>query len=201
MATSRRNTTSGRRPRATRTQTGGRGTSQARQRDDDDVTQDFDTGPGPQEELVRGLQQVWLAGLGAIARAPKDGPAAFGETVVEGLRLLDTSRSTAQRLLRATLESAQGTLQSRAGDARTQAQEAWGSLESLFQSGVHRAMRQFGVPTAEDIRELTESVAELHASVERMGAQQPRSRKTAKTRPSTRTARKPRPQRRPDDGT
>lgn len=200
MATSRRSNTSGRRPRANRPQTGGRGTSQARQRPDDDVTHADDTAPGSQEELVRGLQQVWLAGLGAIARAPKDGPAAFGEAVVEGLRLLDTSRSSAQRLLRATLETAQGTLQSRAGGARTQAQEAWGSLESLFQSGVHRAMRQFGVPTADDIRELTESVAELHASVERMGTQRPRARKAAGARPSKRTARKPRSQRRPDDG-
>jgi|GEM_PF-769537 poly(hydroxyalkanoate) granule-associated protein len=201
MATSRRSNTSGRRPRSNRTQTGGRGTSQARQRPDDDVTHDRDAGPSPQEELVRGLQQVWLAGLGAIARVPKDGPAAFGETVVEGLRLLDTSRSTAQRLLRATLENAQGTLQSRAGGARSQAQEAWGSLESLFQGSVHRAMRQFGVPTADDIRELTESVAELHASVERMGTPQPRSRKTAGAKSSTRTARKPRAPRRTDAGT
>ena len=125
---------------------------------------------------MRGLQQVWLAGLGALARAPKEGPAAFGNAVVEGLRLLDTSRSAAQRLMRETLGDAQGTVQSRVAGARLQALETWDSVEALFQSGVQRAMRQLGVPSAEAIRELSESIAELHASVERMEAR-PRARR------------------------
>jgi poly(hydroxyalkanoate) granule-associated protein len=121
-----------------------------------------------QEELLQGVQQVWLAGMGAIARAQKDGPAAFSDAVLEGLRLLNRSRSTAQRVVRDAFENAQVTLQSRVGDARSQAQGTWDSLESLFQSRVQRAMHQLGVPTAEDIRLLTRRVAELNENVERI---------------------------------
>lgn len=197
-----RRDTSGRRPRRSRTRTDGRGTSQARQRPLDDLADAGDAGPSPQEALVRGLQQVWLAGLGAIARAPKEGPAAFGDAVVEGLRLLDTSRSAAQRLMRERLGDAQGTLQSRVAGARMQALETWDSLESLFQNRVQRAMQQLGVPSAEAIRELTESVAELHASVQNMSSPPPsRRRKASAKKKSTRTARKPGARGREDAGT
>ncbi|MGI9246095.1 MAG: phasin family protein [Steroidobacteraceae bacterium] len=123
-----------------------------------------------QQELLHGVQQVWLAGMGAIARAQKDGPAAFSDAVFEGLRLLSTSRSTARRMVRDAFESAQETLQSRVGGARGQAQETWGGLESLFQGRVQRAMHQLGMPTADEIRQLTRRVAELNASVERIDA-------------------------------
>lgn len=131
-----------------------------------------------QAQLVENVQQVWLAGMGAIARAQKEGPSAFSDAVLEGLRLLDQSRSTAGRMVRDVFESAQETLQSRVGDAREQAQETWDNLESLFQSRVQRAMHQLGVPTAEDIRVLTRRVAELNENVRHIDARK-RVRKTA----------------------
>lgn len=82
-----------------------------------------------------------------------------------GLRRLAKSRSAAQRRMRDAFESAQATLQTRVGDARHQAQETWDNLEALFQSRVQRAMRQLGVPTAEEIRQLTQRVAELNETV------------------------------------
>ncbi|HEX6573265.1 MAG TPA: phasin family protein [Steroidobacteraceae bacterium] len=138
-----------------------------------------------QAQLLQGVQQVWLAGMGAIARAQKEGPSAFSDAVFEGLRLLNQSRSTAQRMVRHAFESAQGTLQSRVGDARSQAQETWDNLESLFQSRVQRAMHQIGVPTADEIRGLTRRVAELNENVTRIAAREP-ARKTAgsKRRPA-----------------
>jgi poly(hydroxyalkanoate) granule-associated protein len=122
-----------------------------------------------QSQLAHGVQQVWLAGMGAIARAQKDGPAAFQDAVNEGLKLLGQSRSTARRMVRDAFGTAQETLQSRVGGAREQAQETWDNLESLFQSRVQRAMHQLGVPTAEEIRVLTRRVAELNDSVSAIG--------------------------------
>ena len=139
-----------------------------------------------QAQLLQGVQQVWLAGMGAIARAQKEGPGAFSDAVIEGLRLLSQSRSTAQQMVRDAFESAQVTLQSRVGGARSQAQETWDGLESLFQSRVQRAMHQIGVPTAEEIRVLTQRVAELNESVARLGARE-RTRKPAATRPRGKT--------------
>ena len=88
--------------------------------------------------------------------------------VVEGLRLLNESRSAAQKMVRDAFESAQETLQARVGGAREQAQETWVNLEALFQSRVQRAMHQLGVPTAEEIRALTRRVSELNDSVSRI---------------------------------
>ena len=45
--------------------------------------------------MMEGLQQIWLAGVGALSRAQREGPAAFQEAVTEGLRILDRSRSGA----------------------------------------------------------------------------------------------------------
>ncbi len=88
--------------------------------------------------------------------------------MVEGLKLLGQSGSTAQRRVRDVFETAQETLQSRVGGAREQAQETWDNLEALFQSRVQRAMHQLGVPTAEEIRALTRRVSELNDSVSRI---------------------------------
>jgi poly(hydroxyalkanoate) granule-associated protein len=127
-----------------------------------------------QEQLRQAVQQVWLAGMGAIARAQKDGPAAFQDAVTEGLKLFGQTGTTAQRRVRDVVGAAQETLQARVGGAREQAQETWDNLEALFQSRVQRAMHQLGVPTAEEIRELSRRVAELNDSV--MESAQPKRR-------------------------
>lgn len=114
---------------------------------------------------MQAAQQVWLAGMGVIARAQQEGPAAFQDAVAEGIKLFSQSGTTAQRRVRDVLGAAQETLQSRVGGAREQAQETWDNLEALFQSRVQRAMHQLGVPTAAEIRELSRRVAELNASV------------------------------------
>jgi poly(hydroxyalkanoate) granule-associated protein len=75
------------------------------------------------------------------------------------------ARSTAGKMVRDALESAQGTVQSRLGGARDQATETWDNLEALFQTRVHKALQQIGVPSAEEIRLLTQRVAELNDNV------------------------------------
>lgn len=131
-----------------------------------------------QQQLAQGLQSVLLAGMGALARAQKEGPAAFQDAAIEGFRLLNQSRSAAQRMVRDAFESAQLTLHSRVGGAREQAHETLDNLESLFQSRVQRAMHQLGVPTAEEIRALTRRVGELNDNVRQISARK-RVKKTA----------------------
>jgi len=118
--------------------------------------------------LVESVQQIWLAGMGAIAKAQDGNPAAFQDAVAEGLALLNRSRASTQKAIRDAFEAAQQTMQSRVEDARGQAQETWDNLEALFQSRVHKALQQLGVPSAAEIRLLTERVAELDASVKKL---------------------------------
>ena len=144
-------------------------------------------------DLIENVQQIWLAGMGAIAKAQKDGPAAFHDAVAEGLELLTRSRSSAEQMIRDVFQSAQGSVQTRLGSARDQATETWDNLEALFQNRVHKAMQQLGVPSADEIRLLTKRVAELNDNVKALSARQARGRgargKKAPRAPAKRPAR------------
>jgi poly(hydroxyalkanoate) granule-associated protein len=118
--------------------------------------------------LVENVQQVWLAGMGAIARAQKEGPAAFQDAVSEGLKLLNRSRTQTQKVIRDAFEAAQSTMQTRVEGVRDQAGETWDNLEALFQNRVHKALRQIGVPNGDEIRLLTKRVAELYDAVQNL---------------------------------
>lgn len=98
-------------------------------------------------------------------------------------------RMGADARARAALDSARGTVQARIDGARRQAYHAWDGLETLFQAGVQRALMQIGVPTAEEIRELTRRVAELNESVKALSLRQGKRRRNAKERAAARPAR------------
>ena len=119
-----------------------------------------------QANVIENAQHVWLAGMGAVAKAQKEGPAAFQEAVAEGLQVLTRSRTTAEKMIRDVFESAQGS-----------ATETWDNLEALFQSRVQRALQQIGVPNASEIRLLTKRVAELNDNVKALSARSARSAK------------------------
>jgi len=142
-----------------------------------------------QGALIENVQQIWLAGMGAVAKAQKEGPAAFQDAVGEGLELLTRSRSNAEEMIREAFESAQESVQARLGSARDQATETWDNLEALFQSRVHKAMNQLGVPTAEEIRVLTRRVAELNDTVKTLSAKQARAKRAAGKSQAKRRAR------------
>lgn len=126
--------------------------------------------------LLENVQQIWLAGMGAIARAQKEGPTAFQDAVREGFELLNRSRSTTEKMIRDVFESAQESVQGHLGTAREQATETWDNIEALFQSRVQKALQQIGVPSADEVRLLTRRVAELNDTVKALAARPARAR-------------------------
>ncbi len=140
--------------------------------------------------LIENVQQIWLAGMGAIARAQKEGPSAFTDAAAEGFKLLERSRSNAEQAIRDVFEAAQESVQTRFGSARDQAAETWDNLESLFQSRVQKALNQIGVPSAEEVRVLTRRVEELNESVQALSARQVRAKRAAAKRRAPKASRK-----------
>lgn len=128
-----------------------------------------------QGNVLESVHQIWLAGMGAIAKAQKGGPAAFQDAVREGFDLLNKSRSTTEQMIRDVFESAQESVQTRLDTAREQATETWDNIEALFQSRVHKALQQMGVPSPEEIRLLTKRVADLNDTVKALAARPPRT--------------------------
>jgi poly(hydroxyalkanoate) granule-associated protein len=139
-----------------------------------------------QASLVDNVQQIWLAGMGAVAKAQQEGPGAFQEAVAEGLGLLNRSRSTAEKMIRDVFESAHDSVQSRLENARGQATETWDNLEALFQGRVQKALQQIGVPSAGEIRILTQRVADLNDSVRKLTAKSGRPARAGAKRPAAR---------------
>ena len=118
--------------------------------------------------IVDVMHQIWLAGMGALARVQKEGPRAFEGLMEDGAELIGQGRERAEKLLREAIATVQSTVDERMQTTRDQAAETWEQLEKMFQGRVQRVLHQAGVPTATEVRALTKRVDHLNASVEQL---------------------------------
>lgn len=147
---------------------------------------------GVQVTMVDAVHQIWLAGMGALARAQKEGPRAFETMIVEGASFIDKGREQAGSTLRDAISTVQTVVEDRMQGTKDQASETWDNLEKIFQGRVTKVLQQVGVPTAREINALTRRVDELNANVLALGRFQ---RKTA-ARSTARSTAKPAARRR-----
>ena len=96
-------------------------------------------------------QQIWLAGLGAFAKAQQEGGKVFNALVKEGESIQARTRQVTDEKVAAV-----------AGKAAI----AWDRLELVFENRVARALGSLGVPSKKDIDQLAKRVAELTAIVD-----------------------------------
>ena len=136
-----------------------------------------------QERTLQMLHEVWLAGLGAVSKAQRGAPKLLDDLISEGARVDVQARNAARAALGDLVGGVRMQVQSRVGQMRGQANEALEGLERIFQTRVHRALTQIGVPSAEEVTALSRRVDTLNASVERLA----RSRK-ASARPTRHSA-------------
>ena len=120
----------------------------------------------PQNLFINSAHQIWLAGLGALSRAQKEGPKLFESLVDEGERVQSLTREAAEGAVSNALQNFRGAIDERVEGVRDRANETWDNIEKIFQSRVHKALRQLGVPTADDIGSLSRKVSELTKSVD-----------------------------------
>ncbi len=146
--------------------------------------------PDPQsqaEAMARGMsesaQQIWLAGVGAFARAQSEGNKMFESLVREGMGFEKSARKAAGDQADAMREA----MESRVGQARDRANDTWKRLESAFESRVSETLSRLGVPTRADIAELN---AKLDALAKRPPAASRRAPAPAK-KTAARKAAKP----------
>ena len=139
-----------------------------------------------QGEMLETVHHIWLAGVGALANAKKDGPQVFEKLLAAGARIHESSRKAADEAVRSALEQVQTTVSVRMKGAQSQATEAFDSLEKIFQTRVHRVLHQLGVPSSDEIAALSKRVDALNESVGRMSGKGAR-RGPAKSRKKTAT--------------
>jgi poly(hydroxyalkanoate) granule-associated protein len=121
-------------------------------------------------------QEIWLAGLGAFAKAQEEGQKVFRALVREGTSLQQrTMRVTEDRVNDVTAKVTKV-----AAGLQKQANGTWDKLETVFEARVERALTRLGVPTNKEITSLTRRVEELTRSVESLTRARPGAKRAAK---------------------
>ncbi|MFM2036445.1 MAG: hypothetical protein RL459_1710 [Pseudomonadota bacterium] len=146
-------------------------------------------------------QQIWQAGLGAFAKAQEEGSKAFEALVKEGTLLqLKTQAAAEARILEATSK-----MTSMASDISARATGQWDKLETIFEDRVAKALNKLGMPSSQDLSELTARVETLTRAVQALqsasdtgvtptGAPAAKSTAKARANPSAKPAAKARTQ-------
>jgi poly(hydroxyalkanoate) granule-associated protein len=116
--------------------------------------------------IKESAQQIWLAGLGAFAKAQAEGGKVFETLVTEGMSIQRKTRSLAEE----KLGEVTGKASKMAGELTKQANDSWDKLENVFEGRVERALGRLGVPTNKDIQALVARVDALNSSVKSLGA-------------------------------
>ncbi len=140
------------------------------------------------EQLRTSAQQVWLAGVGAFARAQEEGGKLFDALVREGSALQGKPAEAGDRIAQAASRMADmaSEFSAKAGDR----------LEGMFDKRVAKAVGNLGLAATEDVERLAARVEELERTVARLAA-----RPAAPRRRAARTESKPAaPRARPRDG-
>ena len=151
-------------------------------------------GSTAQAQLLETMNKIWLAGLGAVSKAQRGTPQLLDELITEGARVHSATRGAAEKALRGLVGDVRSTLNARFGEVRGQAADALDNLEKIFQTRVHRALTQIGVPSAEEVSALSKRVDALNANIDslahsRNAAGRPRGRGAAKAHsPASATA-------------
>jgi poly(hydroxyalkanoate) granule-associated protein len=100
---------------------------------------------------------VWLAGLGAFAKIGEEGGKLFETLVKEGEKVEEQTREAADDKLAAVRQKTEVT--------RGKVVDAWDKVEQLFEDRLARVLGRLGVPSRDDLQELTRRVDALQEHV------------------------------------
>ena len=116
---------------------------------------------GISKAVLESSHQIWLAGLGAFAKAQQGGKQVFDMLVKQGEVLEAKTRSAAAQ----TADAARAAAKAKAKEMQTMAGGTWDKLEQVFEDRVSRALARLGVYTSSDVERLSERVNELSEAV------------------------------------
>ena len=126
-------------------------------------------------------QQIWLAGLGAFAKAQEGGGKVYESLMKEGLSMQRKTQAAAEE----KISEATSKMANMAGDIQSKAGQQWDKLENIFEDRVAKALNKLGVPSAKDVDALIARIDELNKSVQKMSAKEPAAKAPAAKTPTT----------------
>jgi poly(hydroxyalkanoate) granule-associated protein len=102
-------------------------------------------------------QQIWLAGMGAFAKAQAEGKQVFEALVKEGASLQKKTQSVAEEKFGEVTSK----MTSMADDVTAKAGQHWDKLESIFEERTAKALKKLGVPSSKDVQALKDRIDAL----------------------------------------
>jgi poly(hydroxyalkanoate) granule-associated protein len=112
--------------------------------------------------------QIWLAGLGAYAKAGKEGADYFKKLVTEG----EAVEKQGKELVSSQVESATSRVNSKVESLRERFQTRTGSslnkVEEVFDDRVASALSRMGIPSKKDIDQVSAKLDDLNAAIKSM---------------------------------
>lgn len=115
----------------------------------------------PSEATESSAQHIWLAGLGAMAKAQTQGTKAFEALIHEGLAFQRKTQQAAQEKIHEATEQ----FSHLAKDFGQQTTGRIDRLEHLFEDRVARALTRLGIPSAAQLEALTQRISDLEAQL------------------------------------
>lgn len=94
--------------------------------------------------------QIWMAGLGAVATAKDGSVKLFEELVVAGKEVEDKGRKVAE---------------AKALEVSNKATQTWTKVEGVLQDRVSRALLSLGVPSKSAMNDLSKRIDDLNKSI------------------------------------
>ena len=134
------------------------------------------------QSVRESAQQIWLAGMGAFAKAQEGRLKVFEALIKEGSNLQRKTQNAAEEKIGEVTHR----MSAMAGDVGARAGQHWDKLESIFEQRTAKALNKLGVPTAKDVDALIRRVDELAAAVARLSKAEVRP--AAKAAPAKRAA-------------
>lgn len=117
-----------------------------------------------QHELRESAHKVWLAGLGALSTVEEQGSKLFQQLVDKG-RDLESEGKEQVKKARSRAESEVDRATER---VKSKVGGVVGDVGDVLEEKLTEVLHRFGVPTRDEIRDLTKRVEELNSKVDRL---------------------------------
>jgi poly(hydroxyalkanoate) granule-associated protein len=127
--------------------------------------------PRMADSVRQSAQQIWLAGMGAFAKAQQEGTKVFESLVKEGSGFQQRTQAAAEE----RFGDVAGKMAAMASEMSNKAGASWDKLESLFETRTAKAMARLGVPTAEDLAAIGERLDRLEAQINSLVKRAPKA--------------------------
>ena len=120
------------------------------------------------QSIKESAQQIWLAGMGAFAKAQAEGTQAFDKLIKDGVTLQKKTQGMAEEKI----------------------SEVTGKMTAMAGEVTAKAMGRLGVPTAKDLAALSARIDQLAAEVAKLGGKKAPAKKAARRAPAKKAPRK-----------